>query len=86
MKKLYLIVFVFIFWIIAPEAHAQKPVAFPHAEGFGRFSLGGRGGDVYHVTTIEDYDPKAGKPIEGSLRYGIMSQTKPRTSYSMFPV
>lgn len=79
MKNLYLIGFVIIFWIIAPETHAQKPVAFPHAEGYGRFSLGGRGGDVYHVTTIEDFDPKAGKPIIGSLRHGILTQNKPRT-------
>lgn len=79
MKNLYLIGFVIIFWIIPPETHAQKPVAFPHAEGYGRFSVGGRGGDVYHVTNIEDYDPKTEKPIEGSLRYGIMTQNKPRT-------
>jgi hypothetical protein len=56
-----------------------QPLAFPHAEGFGRFAQGGRGGDVYHVTTIEDYNPKTDNPIEGSLRHGIISQSKPRT-------
>jgi hypothetical protein len=60
-------------------ALSAQPVAFPNAEGFGRFSQGGRGGDVYHVTTIEDYNPKTDKPVEGSFRHGIMTQNKPRT-------
>jgi hypothetical protein len=79
MRKLYLIILIIGFLIILPDVHAQKPVAFPHAEGFGRFSLGGRGGDVYHVTTIADYNPKTDKPLEGTLRHAVMTQIKPRT-------
>lgn len=31
--------------------------AFPGAEGFGRLSFGGRGGEVCHVITLDDLGP-----------------------------
>ncbi len=48
----------------AAPAAAQK--AFPQAEGFGAASTGGRGGDVYHVTSLSD-----SSTTPGTLRYGI---------------
>jgi len=52
--------------------------AFPGAEGYGRYAIGGRGGSVYHVTTLED-NGDDNNPIEGSFRYAIKKAKGPRT-------
>ncbi len=57
---------------LASAATPEKLPAFPGAEGFGKYSTGGRAGDVYHVTTLSESGP-------GSLRDGIDSATGPRT-------
>lgn len=50
-------------------------LAFPYAEGHGRNTTGGRGGKVYHVTSLED---DASGSISGSLRWA-MKQDGPKT-------
>ena len=48
--------------------------AFPGAEGGGMWATGGRGGKVYHVTSLGD---SASEP--GTLRYGIEKGERPLT-------
>ncbi len=49
------------------SAQAQV-LAFPTAEGYGKFATGGRGGEVVEVTNLLD-DPS--NPPEGSLRWAL---------------
>ena len=55
-----------------------RQLAFPGAEGYGRFATGGRGGKVYHVTSL------SGGKEPGSLLYGLTEMNEPR--YIVFDV
>ena len=55
-----------------------RQLAFPGAEGYGRFAMGGRDGVVYHVTSL------AGTKEPGTLLYGLTEMNEPR--YIVFDV
>ena len=50
-----------------------RRLAFPGAEGYGKYAIGGRGGSVYHVTSLAD------DSVPGTFRYGVSCVKGPRT-------
>ena len=55
---------------LLPIACMAQTLAFPEAEGFGRFASGGRGGKVVTVTSLADYK-NGEQPVEGTLRWAL---------------
>ena len=55
-----------------------RHLAFPGAEGYGRYAIGGRGGVVYHVTSLSN------SKEPGTLLYGLTEMDEPR--YIVFDV
>ncbi|GEN78170.1 pectate lyase family protein [Chryseobacterium hagamense] len=70
-KKLTQLLTAGILCSISNVAAAQEVPGFPGAEGFGKYTSGGRGGKVYTVTKLSD------DGSEGTLRYAL-NQKGPR--------
>lgn len=64
MRKNHTICIFAFLCLVTQILQAQVP-AFPGADGYGRYTRGGRGGSVYYVTTLAD------GTSYGTLRYGV---------------
>ncbi|MFL6517913.1 MAG: Ig-like domain-containing protein, partial [Bacillus sp. (in: firmicutes)] len=60
---------------ISATDNIKKVLAFPGAEGGGRYTTGGRFGEVYIVNTLEDYGTGE-KAIHGSLRDALSKDNR----------
>jgi pectate lyase len=58
----------------APATAERRMIpAFPRAEGFGAYAMGGRGGKVMVVTNLRDY-AATDEPIPGSFRAAVTAE------------
>ncbi len=65
----YVLVLILCAGLVSESLTAAQIKAFPQAEGAGARATGGRGGDVYHVTSLGD------DGSVGTLRHGITTAT-----------
>lgn len=81
MKRLIVLTGI-ILLCLSNTVQGQTP-AFPNAEGFGKYAIGGRGGKAVTVTTLQDYTSSE-TPIEGSLRWALEQHVHKETHAQVY--
>lgn len=80
MRKFYFLLALILAILPISETQAQgKMLAFPGADGYGKYTTGGRGGEVCYVTRTDDCSDN--NLVEGTLRWALRHDNggKPRT-------
>lgn len=79
MKHSVLLLIAILFHLSSTTLQAQRQLAFPGADGYGKYVTGGRGGEVCYVTSLEDCSDS--DLVEGTLRWAIRHKNggRPRT-------
>lgn len=60
---------------VTPDEPTQNTLAFPGAEGGGKFTKGGRGSAIYVIYSLDD---SKDEPESGTLRYALEQASGPR--------
>lgn len=80
MRKFYFLLALILAILPIGETLAQeRMLAFPGADGYGKYTTGGRGGEVCYVTRTDDCSDN--NLVEGTLRWALRHDNggKPRT-------
>lgn len=79
MKQPLILTLAIFFCLSLQAVHAERQLAFPGADGYGRYVTGGRGGEVCYVTSLEDCTDD--NLVEGTLRWAVRHNNggRPRT-------
>ncbi len=72
MKKLVTLFTTLFIYLLCSPVWSQQ-IAFPGAEGFGKYATGGRGGRVIEVTNLKDLS-RTGQPEPGSFRAAVNTE------------
>lgn len=66
---------------ICPYDLSAEQLAFPGAEGYGRYATGGRGGKTYVVTSLEDCSEN--NLVEGTFRWAVKQPGKKIVTFAV---